>query len=207
MFSLNNADLKKKILGCGDGPASFNAELTALGGNVISIDPAYQFDVSSLKDRIHEAYSEIMPQVHKNQEKYIWDDIRSVGTLGKVRMKAMNTFIADFERGKEEGRYLCESLPTLNFKDRHFDLALCSHYLFLYSDHVGLDEHIASVKELCRVATEVRIYPLLTLNGNISPHLNAVMTELHASGFIASLVTVDYQFQKGATQMLVVKSV
>ena len=32
MFSLSANDLKKKILGCGDGPASFNAELTKIGG-------------------------------------------------------------------------------------------------------------------------------------------------------------------------------
>ncbi len=35
MFSLNESDLTKTILGCGDGPASFNAELTKAGGNVI----------------------------------------------------------------------------------------------------------------------------------------------------------------------------
>jgi hypothetical protein len=30
MFSLSESDLKKTILGCGDGPACFNAELTKL---------------------------------------------------------------------------------------------------------------------------------------------------------------------------------
>ena len=52
MFSLTEGDLKKTILGCSDGPASFNAELTARGGDVISVDPAYQFDTLSLKKRI-----------------------------------------------------------------------------------------------------------------------------------------------------------
>ena len=32
MFDLSAADLGRRILGCGDGPASFNAELTAQGG-------------------------------------------------------------------------------------------------------------------------------------------------------------------------------
>lgn len=207
MFSLSDADLKKKILGCGDGPAEFNAELTARGGNVISIDPTYQFDTHSLKARIQEAYNEVMPQARKNQNDYIWESIPSVNALGKIRMEAMNAFIADFEKGKEAGRYLCESLPKLSFKDKHFDIALCSHYLFLYSDHVGLAEHLASVKELCRVAVETRIYPLVTLKGDISPHLNPVMDELKKMGIIASLVTVGYKFQRGATHMLVVKSV
>jgi hypothetical protein len=32
MFSLGDDDLSRRILGCGDGPASFNQELTARGG-------------------------------------------------------------------------------------------------------------------------------------------------------------------------------
>jgi hypothetical protein len=43
MFSLLETDLSAKILGCGDGPASFNAEMTELGHSVVSIDPVYQF--------------------------------------------------------------------------------------------------------------------------------------------------------------------
>ena len=35
MFSLSDTDLKRHILGCGDGPASFNASLTEQGGNII----------------------------------------------------------------------------------------------------------------------------------------------------------------------------
>lgn len=41
MFSLLKSDFDKKILGCADGPASFNAELSEIGGNIISIDPIY----------------------------------------------------------------------------------------------------------------------------------------------------------------------
>ena len=41
MFGLTEVDLKSRILGCGDGPAGFNTELTRRGGHVISIDPIY----------------------------------------------------------------------------------------------------------------------------------------------------------------------
>ena len=41
MFSLSEGDLTRRILGCGDGPASFNAELSARGGNVVSVDPLF----------------------------------------------------------------------------------------------------------------------------------------------------------------------
>ena len=36
MFALSSEDLRSRILGCADGPASFNAEATAAGFSVIS---------------------------------------------------------------------------------------------------------------------------------------------------------------------------
>ncbi|MBQ0782936.1 MAG: SAM-dependent methyltransferase [Amphritea sp.] len=207
MFSLSESDLGKSILGCGDGPASFNSELTSQGGNVISIDPSYCFNSQQLQSRISEVYDEVMPQMHTNKDKYIWESIPTVEELGAIRVSAMEKFIADYVQGKKEGRYIEASLPNLTFSDKQFDLALCSHYLFLYSEQVSLNEHIKSLIELCRVAKEVRVYPLLALNGELSPHLSNVMSELNELGFSVSLVNVEYQFQKGATQMLVVKSV
>lgn len=66
MFSLSDNDLKKNILGCGDGPASFNAELSKVGNNIISIDPIYQFSTTEIRSRINEVYPQIMSQVAKN---------------------------------------------------------------------------------------------------------------------------------------------
>jgi hypothetical protein len=48
MFALSDADLNQKILGCGDGPASFNAQMTELGYSVVSIDPVYQFSAEQI---------------------------------------------------------------------------------------------------------------------------------------------------------------
>lgn len=123
-------------------------------------------------------------------------------------MDAMQTFLGDYEKGKKSGRYINASLPTLPFKNTEFEIALCSHYLFLYSEHVNQEQHILSMKELCRVASEVRVYPLLSIDNNqVSPHLEPVTAALKKSGFSASLVPVKYEFQKGATEMLVVKCV
>ncbi len=43
MFLLTPVDLDKKIIGVGDGPASFNARMFQQGKTVISVDPIYQF--------------------------------------------------------------------------------------------------------------------------------------------------------------------
>lgn len=208
MFLLSSDDLRKKILGCGDGPACFNAELSAKGGNVTSIDPIYQFSPEQIRTRIGEVYPQIMEQVSKNKDDYVWSNIGGVEELGRVRMDAMKIFLNDYGKNQDTERYINASLPILPFEGGEFDLALCSHYLFLYSEHVNLEQHIESMKELCRVSGEVRIYPLLSIKSNKeSPHLEPVMAEMEKSGINVSLVPVRYEFQKGATKMLVAKSV
>jgi hypothetical protein len=208
MFLLTSDDLRKKILGCGDGPACFNAELSAKGGNVTSIDPIYQFSPEQIRTRIGEVYPQIMEQVSKNKDDYVWSNIGGVEELGRVRMDAMKIFLNDYEKNQKTERYINASLPILPFEGGEFDLVLCSHYLFLYSEHVNLEQHIESMKELCRVSGEVRVYPLLSINSNKeSPHLELVMAELERNGINVSLVPVRYEFQKGATKMLMAKSV
>ncbi|MBL6957135.1 MAG: class I SAM-dependent methyltransferase [Chlorobium phaeobacteroides] len=207
MFLLTDDDLQKTILGCGDGPAAFNAELTQAGGTVVSVDPVYRFTVDQIRSRVGEVYPEIMSEVLKNPDDYLWDSIRDVRHLAQVRMDAMEQFFDDCEQGKKAGRYINASLPQLPFKDSAFDLALCSHYLFLYSDHVSLEQHISSMKELCRVAYEVRIYPLVTLAGKRSPHLDPVVSELRNDGFEVSFHKAKYRFQRGAEEMVVVRRI
>ena len=205
---MSDSDLEKRILGCGDGPACFNAELSQRGGNVISVDPIYQFNAEQIRSRIDEAYPQIIEQVKKNEADYVWKNIGNAEELGKARMEAMKTFLIDYEEGCKSGRYVHAALPTLPFKDAEFGLALCSHYLFLYSEHVNQEQHILSMKELCRVAGEVRVYPLLTIGNNKeSPYLEPVMSVLTDNGVNVSLVPVEYEFQKGATEMLVAKCV
>lgn len=207
MFALSEADLNRRILGCGDGPASFNAEATDRGCQITSCDPVYQFDAEEVRHRIDEVYPEIISMMEQEADNYIWDSLGSVEQLGRVRMKAMSRFLSDFDAGSREGRYVSASLPSLPFSDAEFDLALCSHYLFLYSDHVDGGTHLASMRELCRVASEVRVFPVVSLNGQLSKHLDSVMTALSADGMDVSLQGINYCFQKGASEMLVVKSI
>jgi hypothetical protein len=202
MFDLTAADLSGGILGCGDGPASFNAEATQQGHRVISCDPIYRFSTAQIERRVHEAYDTIMEELHPNVDNYIWDAFGSPERLGQARMTAMRTFLADYERGKRAGRYVNAHLPSLPFPDETFDLALCSHLLFLYSDHLSLEFHREAITEMCRVAKEVRIFPLLDLGSEKSVHLKPILSELQEGGCEARLVRVDYEFQKGANMFL-----
>jgi len=60
---------------------------------------------------------------------------------------------------------------------------------------------------LCRVAKEVRVYPLISLDGSRSRHLDAVISVLKNKNIDVSLQPVEYQFQKGANEMLVAKCI
>lgn len=205
MFALSDEDLGKQILGCGDGPAAFNARLSSRGGRVASVDPIYRYTADDIRRRIRETYAEVMAQTRKNAHEFIWTDISSVDELGRIRMSAMEEFLCDFPQGWEQGRYVNGTLPHLPFGDRQFDIAVCSHLLFLYSEQLSEDFHVASILELCRVAAEVRIFPLLELGSKKSRHLNAVARVLPKKGYDVAIVPVDYEFQRGGNRMMIVR--
>lgn len=205
MFNLTESDLSFRILGCGDGPAGFNAGLTKHNGNIISVDPVYSFNAGQIRQRIAETREIVLAQVEANRNDYVWDAIPSVEELGRVRMSAMNEFLLDFEKGKAEGRYVAAELPDLPFERGEFDLALSSHFLLLYSQQLSAEFHRKAVSEMLRVAREIRIFPLVTLDGKPSPHLVPITASLKSSGFSARIVNVPYEFQRGGNEMLVVK--
>jgi hypothetical protein len=204
MFLLSENDLKSKILGCGDGPSSFNYEATSLGGNITSIDPIYKFSEKDIKQRIIETSNEVMEQLRINKDKYVWKNIESIDALYDIRMKSMDNFLRDYERGKSEGRYISNTLPDLSsFVDKSFDIVLCSHFLFLYSEQLDLDFHIKSILEMCRLAkSEVKIFPILDLESNRSKHLDKVLEVLDKNNYKYSIEKSSYEFQRNANQML-----
>ncbi|EAW38279.1 hypothetical protein [Lyngbya sp. PCC 8106] len=202
MFALTPEDLERSILDCAGGPASFNVDMKRRGYRVISCDPIYQFSASKINQRIQETYSIVVEQLHQNKENYVWNNIKSPEHLGELRMEAMQRFLEDFSLGKAEERYVTAELPKLPFNSQQFDLALNSHLLFSYSQHLSEDFHLESVLELCRVAREVRIFPLLELSGNLSPFLSPVISNLQQQGWRVEIEPVAYEFQKGGNQML-----
>lgn len=207
MFDLTEVELGQRILGCGDGPAAFNSDLTQRGGNIISVDPIYAFEDEQIRVRISETYETVMTQTRINHSNFIWKTIPSIEYLGNLRMSAMETFLADFETGKLEGRYLPGKLPSLPFESEKFDIALSSHFLFLYSAHLSAEFHLQALQEMLRVSREVRVFPLLALDGTLSPHLNFVSDRLASHDFNVEVQPVPYEFVRGGNQMLVIKHV
>ena len=205
MFGLDRDDLQKKILGCGDGPASFNAEMTQAGFSVVSFDPIYLFSGGDIQARFDASSEIIVSQVRATLGTWNWNYHHSPEGLLANRRNALTKFLADYDAGKRTGRYQVASLPSLPFSDGQFDLALCSHLLFLYSEHLSADFHVQSAMELCRVAKDVRIFPLLALSHRRSPHIAPVLARLEQEGLSVIIEHVNYEFQKGGDEMLHIK--
>ncbi len=174
MFNLSDKDKELRIAGFGDGPASFNYEATERGFHITSFDPIYQFSKDEINQRISEVRDIVMRQMAENKDNYVWENIRNLEELEEDRMSAMNKFLADFERGLAEKRYVFHELPNrLNYDDGSFDLGISSHFL-LYTA-LGYDFHIKEIDEILRVCKEVRIFPLVDLDSNPSGMISDVI--------------------------------
>jgi hypothetical protein len=118
----------------------------------------------------------------------------------------MKQFSVDFEAGAQLGRYRVGELPNLPFSEGEFGLALCSHFLFTYSNVLSLEFHLDAIRELCRVAAEVRIFPLVgQLGAEYSSHAPEVLSRLAAEGCSCEVKQVRYEFQKGGSEMMRVR--
>ena len=105
MFSLSKEDLDKRILDCAGGPASFNDDLTKLGGRIVSIDPAYRLPPEEIRSQIGEAHKVIRRFLSENRDFYsldIYDN--SVDEYCQVHLASMDDFLSDLPAGKLEGR-------------------------------------------------------------------------------------------------------
>lgn len=202
MFNLSQADLQKSILGVADGPASFNAEATKLGYSVKSVDPLYEFTAEQIKSRFDAVVDNIIEQIRNTPDDWVWTYHDSPDGLRTNRERAIELFCEDYEHGKAENRYELGELPHLNYQNDEFELGICSHFLFLYSDHFDADFHLNSVLEMLRVCREVRIFPLLTLMLKPSLHLPPVMEILEQKGYHCEVKKVGYELQRGGNEML-----
>jgi hypothetical protein len=206
MFHLTDEDLHRRILGCADGPANFNAEMCKKGHRVISCDPLYQFTAEQIHQRIDATYAEVIGQTRQHQEQFVWHRITSPEALGRLRLDAMHDFLVDYDQVKREGRYLPAQLPDLPFLSGAFDLALCAHFLFFYADRFSFVFHQQAVDELCRIAHEVRIFPLLTYNAEPCSFTRPIVDHLKNAGHTVSIEEVPYEFQRGGNMMMKISS-
>lgn len=202
MFALEPRDGGRRLLGCGDGPAAFNADWTGEGGQVVSLDPLYAWPAAAIRERIAATFPDVVRRMHAQSGHFALAGGDTIDALASRRRQAMQRFLADYQTESRDGRYVAGALPKLPFADDAFDLALCSHLLFLYETQLSHAFHLQALRELLRVAAEVRVFPLVNLDARPSAHLTPIRAALAAAGVRDEIVTVDYEVQRGARQML-----
>lgn len=87
MFALSESDLDKKIIGMGDGPASFNAEMFALGKSVVSVDPLYIFRAEEIERQFDSVVDNIISQVKATPNDWVWSYHSSAEHLKENRVR------------------------------------------------------------------------------------------------------------------------
>ena len=89
---------------------------------------------------------------------------------------------------------------TLVFDDFTFDLALCPYYLFMPVQSV--DASLQVIRELARVAKEVRIFPLSDTHGLPSPLLGPVLLGLNQENYGVEVRDVTSSLKPKGNAML-----
>ena len=202
-FALDDLAGIGPVLDAGGGPSSFAAEAAAAGLRVVAADPIYRFPGEAIAGRFEETAVAMREGLARAACRFNWSYYGSEEAVHRLRQDALALFLSDFEAGKAAGRYVPAALPKLPFADNAFRLALSSHLLFLYGDTLDFNFHVAAMRELLRVAGEVRVFPLFNLDGRPSSHLPGVIRALRSDGARCALREVPFEFQKGARRMLV----
>jgi len=205
MFSLSEEELKeKKILDCPAGACSFTAIGNKLGLDVTACDIAYHYSGEDLENKGLQDIEHAMEHMEKAKNNYIWDYFKDIEGLRKHRLSALKECANDIRKFSE--RYVPVTLPSLPFKDAEFDILLSAHFLFMYADRLDYHFHIETLNELLRISKEeIRIFPLVNLEGKRYEHLDKLINDLADKGCIVEEVKVPYEFQANANSMLKIK--
>ncbi len=206
MFALTEADLAGSVLDCPGGAASFTATALARGIQATAVDPAYAGGPAALQALGEHAATEaerghafLLAHPHR----FVWTHFTDPADHLRQRTRAAADFAASL--ATDPPRYVPGALPRLPFPDHCFDLVLSSHLLFTYSDRLDQAFHLTALLEMARVSRgQVRIFPLLGhVDGKPYPHLEHLREALTSRGVSTQVRRVDYEFQRGGNEMLV----
>lgn len=205
MFNLQIENLKnKKILDCPAGACSF----TALGRNnafeVQACDIAYTFKTNDLYNKGKQDVEHAIEKMELSKSNYNWSYFKNTSDLKTHRLQALEDCTEDMK--KHPNSYQSVSLPELPYEDNEFDILLSAHFLFMYSDRLDYNFHIQTIDEMLRVASEeIRIFPLINLEGKRYENLNDIIKYLNELGYTTEEIKVNYEFQTNANTMLKIK--
>lgn len=205
MFDLDDQVLDGSVLDCCAGASSFVADVVAGGGTAVAVDPAYAWSAAALATAAADGLGDGNQIIDHHGDQFVWDWYGTPQRRDQLRREAAARFLADLDR--RPASYVAAALPRLPFTDGSFDLVVCSHLLFTWSDVLDADWHLAAIAEMVRVARrDVRIFPIVVQGtGEPVPFLDDLLTRLRGAGHRVEIRRVPYVFQHGADSMLTIQ--
>lgn len=176
LFDLTDDDLTLCLLEYDSGPNAVNASLAPTGGKMTSCDALFRLDKEALKAVVHARLEEQSRLVSSSDTaSYQLTDLKA---LIEKRQQGLAIFFADYNAGCMQKRYVAVKSDVLPFNDFLYDLALSTHLLFQQTDESQVPQLLQQIKELTRVAREVRIAPLMDSDGHPTPLLGPILLGL-----------------------------
>ncbi|MBC2582263.1 hypothetical protein [Clostridium sp. DJ247] len=205
MFNISSINKNEKILDVASGVSSFCAEAKALGYDVTASDRIYCFSAEEIEEKCAKDLETTMEKLAEVEDLYKWEFFKDIEHLKRQRRKAYKGFIEDFKQNSAV-RYINTEYPKNNFKDKQFNIALVSHFLFMYDEYLDYEFHKRVIKELTRITSkEIRVFPMVNLKGEKSLFVDKLMEDECFSNYKIGIVKVDYEFVNGGNEMLVIK--
>ncbi|MFJ2863190.1 methyltransferase domain-containing protein [Kitasatospora sp. NPDC087314] len=205
MFALADRDLApgQRILDCPGGAASFTAEAGRRGIDAVAVDREYARHRETLGDLVERETRHKLGRLQQEAPDFVWTWYGDPDRLTRQWIANARDFRADIAARPD--RYVAGTLPELPFAEDSFDLVLSSHLLFSYGNRLDEDFHLAALLELARIARrEVRLFPVMVYDTGVRyGALDELRRHLDALGIPSRAERVDYEFQPGDNEMLV----
>ncbi|MFD4397437.1 class I SAM-dependent methyltransferase [Kitasatospora sp. NPDC058478] len=205
MFALTDGDLApgRRILDCPGGAAAFTAEAGRRGIDAVAVDREYAHHREDLGVLVERETRHKRDQLVREAPEFVWTWYGDPDRLTRQWIANARDFQADIAARPD--RYVAGSLPELPFADDSFDLVLSSHLLFSYGNRLDGDFHLAALLELARIARrEVRLFPVMVYDTGVRyGELDGLRQHLDALGIPSHVERVDYEFQPGDNELLV----
>ena len=142
MFALTDDDLEpQRSSAVAMAPQASTQKRPSAGCRVVSCDPIYGFRAAEISARIAATRDQVLEQTRKNAGEFVWNDVipdgRGAGSGSAWRRCGI---VSRRLRARKDRQALHRGGATRHSRSpiASFDLALCSHFLFLYTSQ--LDE-------------------------------------------------------------------
>ncbi|MCP4482279.1 MAG: SAM-dependent methyltransferase [bacterium] len=197
---LNN----NSFLDCPSGASSFTAESNKNNIVATACDCEYSKPFFEIEKKCQNEFKKIKPALSNAEKIFDWTFYQNIENVLTYRKKAYQGYLLDYN--KYPDRYIKGILPHLNFQNEQFDIVLSGHFLFLYADRLSLPFHLMTILELLRVAKkEIRIYPLIGLDGKKYKDINKLLNKIKILGFFPLIKKTNFQFLKNSNELLIIK--